>query len=179
MNKKIVVICSSPRKGGNSEILADMFIKGALEAGHLVEKVRLADYQIGYCKACYYCREHLACCQKDDVNPLMEKLLAADVVVFATPVYFFEMSGQLKVFLDRTMPVYFSEYHFHDVYLLATSLEEAKTSMDGAIKGVQGWIDCFEGSRLAGIVYGTGAGLPGTVKETEAVREAYELGSKI
>lgn len=66
-----------------------------------------------------------------------------------------------------------------DVYLLATSLEETKSSMDGAIKGVQGWIDCFEGSRLAGIVYGTGAGLPGTVKETEAVREAYELGSKI
>lgn len=160
MNKKIVVICSSPRKGGNLEILADMFIKGVLEAGHLVEKVRLADYQIGYCKACYYCREHLACCQKDDVNPLMEKLLAADVIVFATPVYF-------------------SEYHFRDVYLLATSLEEAKSSMDGAIKGVQGWIDCFEGSRLAGIIYGTGAGLPGTVKETEAVREAYELGSKI
>lgn len=179
MSKKVVVICSSPRKNGNSEILADLFIKGAQEAGHTAEKIRLSDYEIGYCKACYYCREHLACCQKDDANLLVEKLLSADVLVFATPIYFYEMSGQLKVFLDRTMPAYFSEYHFHDVYLLATSLEKAQTSMDGAIKGLQGWIDCFEGSRLAGVVYGTGAGLPGTVRDTEAVTKAYELGRNI
>lgn len=179
MSKQVIVICSSPRKGGNSEILADLFIKGAQEAGHSVEKVCLAECQINYCKACYYCREHLSCCQQDGANLLMEKLLAADVVAFATPIYFFEMSGQLKVFLDRTMPAYFSEYHFRDVYLLATSLEEARSSMDGAIKGLQGWIDCFDGSRLAGVVYGTGAGLPGSVKETAAVKDAYALGKRI
>ena len=176
MGKRVLVICSSPRRNGNSEILADEFIRGAAEAGHQTEKIRLAEQHIGYCRACYYCETNKACVQQDGVNELLAKLQQADTVVFATPIYFFEMSGQLKVFLDRTMPLYFLSYHFRDVYLLASAAEDVDSAMDGAVKGIEGWIDCYEGSRLAGVVRGHGADRPGTVRATGAAEEAYRLG---
>ena len=94
--KTILILSASPRKGGNSDLLCDQFAKGAAEAGHKVEKVRLAEKKIGYCTGCYACQKLHKCVQKDDANELVEKMLAADVIVLATPVYFYSMDAQLK-----------------------------------------------------------------------------------
>lgn len=157
MSKRILVISTSPRMGGNSETLADEFIKGAKEAGHETEKVCLYDKTIKFCKGCLACQETEACILHDDASAIVDRMRQADAVVFATPVYFYEMSGQLKTFLDRTNPLFPGEYSFRDIYLLATSADEAESSMDGAVKGIEGWISCFELARLAGVVRGTGA----------------------
>ena len=94
--KKVLIISASPRKGGNSDLLCDEFARGAAEAGHEVEKIRLAEKKVGYCTGCYACQKLNRCVQNDDANELVEKMLSADVIVLAMPVYFYSMDAQLK-----------------------------------------------------------------------------------
>ena len=96
MNKKVLVISSSPRKGGNSETLAAAFAKGAQEAGNQVETVYLREKQVGFCKGCLACLKLGHCTVQDDAVEIAAKMHDADVLVFATPVYYYCVSGQLK-----------------------------------------------------------------------------------
>ena len=104
MSKKVLILSASPRKGGNSDLLCDQFAKGAEEAGHQVEKIRVQERSIAPCMACYACRNSGVCVQKDDMAAILEKMVQADVLVLATPVYFYSMDGQLKTLIDRTLP---------------------------------------------------------------------------
>ena len=88
--------------------------------------------------------------------PFAQTMRSAEVIVFATPIYFYEMCGQMKTLLDRTNPLFPSDYAFRDIYLLASAADGAESAMDGAVKGLQGWIDCFEKARLKGVVRGVG-----------------------
>ena len=101
MNKKILIISSSPRKGGNSETLAAAFAKGAREAGHQVETVYLREKQVGFCKGCLACLKLGHCVIQDDAVEIAAQMHDANVLVFATPVYYYCVSGQLKTMLDR------------------------------------------------------------------------------
>ena len=176
MNKNILVISTSPRKGGNSETLADAFVQGAKEAGHRTEKICLYDKSIGFCKGCLACLQSHRCVIRDDADIIAQKMRKADVLVFATPIYYYEMCGQMKTMLDRANPLYGSDYQFRDVYLLASAAEEEESAMDGAIKGISGWIACFPDSRLAGTVFGGGADAIGAIQGNPALKKAYELG---
>lgn len=99
MPKHILVISTSPRKGGNSETLANEFIRGAEESGSQVEKVCLYDKTISFCKGCLTCLKTRTCIIHDDAEIIAQKMKTADVLVFATPVYYYEMSGQMKTML--------------------------------------------------------------------------------
>ena len=112
MNKKVLVISSSPRKGGNSETLAAAFAKGAQEAGHQVETVYLREKQVGFCKGCLACLKLGHCTVQDDAVEITAKMYAADVLVFATPVCYYCVSGQLKTMLDRANPLFDTDYAF-------------------------------------------------------------------
>ena len=179
MNKKVYIVSSTPRKNGNSEILANEFARGAEEAGNIVTKINIRDIDLKFCIGCLYCQSHEKCVLSDEMNALYADVQSADVLVFATPIYYYEMSGQLKTFLDRLNPLYPRKNHFKDVYLLATAADGDDSAMDGAVKGIQGWIDCFNGVRLAGVVRGTNAGDIGTIVETHAPRHAYEMGKAL
>ena len=89
MSKQVLILAGSPRKGGNSDLLCDEFARGAREAGHTVKKIYVQDQRIGPCRACYGCRGTGACVQKDDMAAILEKMVEADVLVLATPVYFY------------------------------------------------------------------------------------------
>ena len=103
-----------------------------------------------------------------------------DTVVFATPIYFYSVSGQMKVLLDRTVQLYGAAYNYRDIYLIATCEAGGKSAMDGAIKTLQGWMDCMPGTRLSGVVYGTSSLAPGSVERNmKALMEAYDLGKNI
>ena len=104
--KQVLIISASPRKNGNSEILCDRFANGALESGCKVEKVFLASKNIGYCRGCGVCNSTHQCVQRDDMGEILDKMVSADVIVLATPVYFYSMDGQMKTFIDRTVPRY-------------------------------------------------------------------------
>lgn len=178
--KKVLIISTSPRKGGNSEILADEFGKGALENGNSVEKIFLYDKTIYFCKGCLSCQTTNRCVISDDANMIVEKMLHTDAIVFATPIYFYEMCGQMKTLLDRSNPLFSQQYSFRDIYLLATSAGSAPTSMDGAVKGLQGWIACFEQAKLAGVVRGVGVERVGDIRnQTSILHEAFEMGKSV
>lgn len=102
--KKVLILSASPRKGGNSDTLCDRFAQGATERGHKVEKVFLASQNIGYCRGCGVCNSTHKCVQRDDMAEILDKMVEADVIVLATPVYFYSMDGQMKTFIDRTVP---------------------------------------------------------------------------
>ena len=179
MSKKILVISTSPRKGGNSDLLANEFVRGAQDAGNSVEKISLYDKTIGFCRGCLTCQKTLRCIIHDDADAIAQNMMAADVIAFATPIYYYGMCGQMKTMLDRSNPLYSSNYQFRDIYLLAAAAEEDKSTADGAINGLQGWITCFEKARLAGTVFGGGVTAVGEIKRHPALKKAYEMGAAI
>lgn len=180
MNKKVLIISTSLRKNSNSQILAEEFKKGAVEAGNDVEIISLKDKKINFCKGCLACQKTQKCIINDDVKEIIDKMLTSDVIVFATPIYFYEMSGQMKVLLDRSNPLFPSDYSLRDIYLLAASADTDESSMDGALKGLQGWIDCFEKASLKGVIKGTGANEASSINDLyDILKSAYDMGKNV
>lgn len=179
MSKKILVISTSPRKNGNSDLLADEFVRGAQEAGHQVEKISLYDKTISFCRGCLSCLNTQRCVIHDDADTIAQKMKAADSIAFATPVYYYGMCGQMKTMLDRSNPLFSADYSFRDIYLLAAAAEEDPHTVDGTVTGLQGWIDCFEKAHLAGAVFAGGVTSVGDIKDHPALKQAYETGKNI
>lgn len=177
--KNVVIIVASPRKKGNSATLAQEFARGAKESGNRVETVYLADKHIGFCKGCLACQESQRCVIADDAVGIAETMKNADVLVFATPVYYYSVCGQLKTMLDRANPLYSSDYKFREVYLLATAAEDAPDTVKGAESDVQGWVDCFGRARFAGTVFGGGVYAVGDIQGHKALNKAYQAGKAI
>ncbi len=180
MSKRVLVISTSLRKGSNSELLADEFLRGAQSAGHEAEKISLAGKNIQFCKGCLACLNLAHCVINDDAVEIAEKMGKADVICFATPIYYYEMAGQMKTLLDRADSLYGTDYAFRDIYLLTASAEAEDEASDGAVNGLGGWIACFPKSRLAGVVRGGGANDPNGMKDlSDKLEAAYQLGNQI
>jgi len=177
--KKVIVISTSLRAGSNSDMLADKFIEGALKSGNEVEKISLINKDIRFCRGCLACQRLGKCVINDDVNAIMQKVLNADVIVWATPIYYYEMSGQMKTLLDRCNPLFSSDYAFRDVFLLATAAEEGDVVFEKAVTGLSGWIDCFEKASFAGSAFAGGVTGPGEIEGHPALQQAYALGAAI
>nr|WP_321396681.1 flavodoxin family protein [uncultured Desulfobacter sp.] len=175
MSKKIVLISASPRKGGNSDLLCDEFMHGAAEAGHTAEKIRLADRNIQYCTGCCACISNQGTCvQPDDMNEIFKKILDADVLVLATPVYFHAMNAQMKTFIDRTCPIY-SMIRNKDVYYII-SAAGGQMPVDRAVKSLQVYTNCLSGITEKGVISATGIWDAGLVNGTPAMAQAYTAG---
>ena len=178
MSKKVLIISSSPRQGGNSDILCEQFSLGAKEAGYTVEKIFLRKHKINYCLGCGVCNNTHSCVQKDDMKALLDKMINADVIVLATPVYFYTMDGQLKTFIDRCVPRY-TEISNKDFYFILSAADTEKGNLKPAVEGLRGFTrDCLEGTKEKGIIYGVGAWQVGDIKKLPAYKEAYEMGKK-
>lgn len=177
--KKVLIISASPRRHGNSDLLCDRFAEGARESGNEVEKIFLADKKIGYCRGCGVCNAAHRCVQKDDMAEILDKMVAADVIVLATPVYFYTMDGQMKTLIDRTVPRY-TEITDKDFYFIMTAADTDKASLTRTVEAFRGFTeDCLDGAREAGILYGVGAWKVGEIKNTPAYDEAYQMGKSI
>lgn len=175
MSKKILLISSSPRKQGNSDILCDAFVRGAAAAGHHAEKIRLSDKKINYCTGCCSCVSGKGrCVQRDDMPEIHEKLLAADVLVLASPVYFRTFNGQMKTFIDRLCPIY-SMIHGKDVYFIV-SAAGGKLPVDSTVQGFRVFTGCLSGIKEKETISITGVWDEGGVKGTQAVERAYAAG---
>ena len=179
MNKNVLIISSSPRKGGNSETLAASFAKGAQEAGNRVETVYLREKQYGFCKGCFACRKLGHCVINDDAVELAARMHDADVLVFVTPVYYYSVSGQLKTILDRANPIYDTDYAFTKAYLLATAAEDEPETVEGTEKAVQGWVDCFPRCELVETVFAGGVNEVGEIAGHPALEKAYQVGKEV
>lgn len=179
MSKKVLVISSSPRVGGNTDILCDEFAKGALESGNVVEKINLSGKKIGFCMACYACQgEGGRCPQKDDAAGIIEKMLDADVIVLGTPVYFYTMCAQLKALIDRSVMAYPRIQNKYFYYLMAME-DSDESNSTGTIEALRGFVKCCEGSEECGMVCGVGFFDKGEVKGSDVCRQSYELGKSV
>ena len=177
---KVLVISTSLRAGSNSDILTESLIKGARDAGHEVEHISLKGKDLKFCIGCLVCQKTQTCVLKDDAIWIAEKVKNADTLVFATPIYYYEMSGQMKTLLDRMNPLYPSDYRFRKIYLLMTAAEDEDDVPEKAVSGLQGWVDCFEKAELAGTLFCGGISDPGQASgKQEEQGEAYEFGKSL
>lgn len=179
MSKKVLILSGSPRKNGNSDILCDEFAKGASEAGNIVEKIRVADKKITPCSACYHCKNNNGkCIHNDDMAEILQKIIDTDVLVLASPVYFYSINAQLKAVIDRTVARWL-EVKNKEFYYIITAADIEKSSADTTLSCFRGYADCVEGAKEMGTIYGMGVYEKGTINNTTHIKEAYETGKNV
>jgi len=153
-------------------------MKGAEEAGHHTEKVFLKDKKINYCTGCGTCFNTGKCSQKDDMAEVLDKMISANVIVMATPVYFYTMCAQMKTLIDRTCSRY-TEISNKEFYFIVTAAVKNKPALQRTIEGFRGLTACLNNPKEKGIIYGTGAWEKGDVKSKKAMNVAFELGKAV
>ena len=150
-----------------------------MDAGHNVTKITLAGKDIKFCRGCLICQNIGHCSIPDDANAIMEKVLESDVVVWATPIYYYEMSGQMKTLIDRMNAMYPKDYRFRDIYLLTTAAEAEEDTPRRAEMGLTGWIDCYGKSSLKGHLFCGGVNDARDIEGNNKLQEAYEMGKGV
>ena len=178
--KKVLIISTSLRGNSNSDILAWECEKGARDVGLDTEYISLKGKDIKHCIGCLSCQKTGKCVLKDDVADIMAKVKEAEVIVYATPIYYYEMCGQMKTLLDRLNPLYSSDYNFRDIYLIATAADGGDATFDKAYSGLQGWVDCFDKASLKGKVVAGGVDEAGSINNFVDIKnKANELGKNL
>ena len=190
--KKILVVMGGGRPKGNTAQLVDAFMKGAEEAGHSVEKVSLMKTEVRGCLGCNACRYGKPCVQKDGFNGLVPKIKGADLVVFASPLYFWTISSKLKAFIERfyciaeedSDPPYgrYERYPVKDSALLMTSADEFFWTFEQAVSYYQFAVVNYIGFRDRGMLLAGGCGDTNgkpQIDKTGYLQEAYEFGKNI
>jgi multimeric flavodoxin WrbA len=183
--KKVVVLLGSPRKKGNSAILAAQIAKGAKAAGAKVETIFLHGLNIAPCRSCYACQKEKSrgCSIDDAMQSVYPKLLAAEAWVIASPVYWFTMSAQTKLFMDRcfALPAYAKEPFAGKRIAIAMSYGDADPFSSGCVNALRTFQDAFNytGAKIVGMVYGS-AYEAGEIRANETLmKEAGELGKEL
>lgn len=168
MAKKVVVISSSPRKGGNSDTLCDEFVKGAIDGGNEAVKYFLEDIEFGSCKACMACKTpERECFQEDEISIILDDMVDADVIVYATPIYYFSMTGTLKSFFDRCYPI-FNHLENKDYYIITA----VGSSNGNALTGIRDFIGFSQNPTEKAVFT-----VVGDVTQQDDIRsEVYEAG---
>lgn len=180
MVKKVLIISSSPVKDGNSDTLCNRFLDGAKDAGHIAEKITLRNKKINSCLSCEYCRNnnYNGCSQKDDMAEILDKMLDANVIVFATPVYFYAMCGQMKIFIDRTCAKY-TKLANKEFYYIITAADSEPKMLERTVEEFRGFLDCLDNPTEKGILYASGVWKKGEVNSTDYPNQAYEMGKSV
>ena len=175
---KILAISSSPRREGNSEVLCDEFLKGAAENGHETKKIRLSEKRIAPCLACYGCVGTHICVRNDDMAEIIGDMKEADVILLSTPVYFYSVTSQMKMMIDRCFADYqaISDKKF---VLAVTAADPQHSAADTALADLRGFLRCLPGAVETGVILGTGAWDKGDIYRHPALEEAYRLGKSI
>ena len=173
---RIVVLAGSMRKGGNTDLLVQAFAEGARKH-NTVEIVSVADYKVNPCIGCNSCftREGNACFQKDDMSKIYDKLKTADILVAASPVYFYGISAELKAIVDRLHTPMRNEFPIKKLALLLVGAATLPELFD-AIKLQYQLILNFFHLEDAGMVLVRGVKDQGDIKGNEALRDAFDLG---
>lgn len=178
-HKNVLILSSSPRRGGNTDLLCDEFARGAKEAGALVDKVFLEDFHIEFFHEAD--EKHVgdsADVATDDAPKIIRKMMDADIIVLSSPVYFMNITGQLKTLIDRTYS-HFMDLKNKEFYYITACADNAESTADFAITGFRGFVMCLPDPTERGIIKAIGLGRKGSVKGTAFMQQAYELGKGV
>ena len=175
----ILILSGSPRRGGNTELLVEAFVKGASQKHH-VEVVSVHDYKVNPCMGCNACfkNENNACIQKDDMSLIYDKMAVADMLVIASPVYFYGLSAQLKAVIDRFHNPIRDTFHIKKTALLLVGAASLPELFDGILAQYRLCLNFFK-LEDAGRVLVRGVKDKGDIQNTEAIQKANELGLNI
>lgn len=177
-DKRVLIIEGSPRKNGNSQLLCEAFQKGARDAGHLVDLVRIQEKKIGFCMACDGCmRNGGMCVLRDDMADVLKLFQESDVLVLATPVYFYGVSAQIKTFIDRTYPIWQNLGQKDVYYIVSAGLGE--DIINRSLGDLDGFVEHLKDSEVKGRIYAPNVMEAGLVKDTELIAEAYQMGKQV
>lgn len=174
----VLTLNSSPRKGGNSDVLCQQFAKGAEEAGHQVEKIDLREKKLSPCLACYACTKEHICAIRDDMAGIFTQMQQADVIVLSSPVYFYSLSAQLKMLIDRCL-VDYKSLAGKKFYFIVTAADPRHEAADETLAAFRGFLRCLPGAEEKGIIYGTGTWDKGDVYKHPAFSQAYQMGKEV
>ena len=185
MAKKVLVLLGSPRRKGNSAILADQITKGAKSGKAKVETIYLQGKTIAPCKGCYACQKKgsKGCSIQDDMQDIYLKLIEADAWVIASPVYWFTLSAQTKIFMDRCfgLPAYHQDAFLGKRIAIAMTYGDEDSFASGCVNALRTFQDAYRytGSSIVGMVYGSAMDA-GQIRANERVmQEAFDLGRKL
>lgn len=181
MSKNIVVITGSARRGGNSDLMAEAFIKGAQSAGHNVKKIESAFLNINTCKVCNSCfKDGKPCVQNDDFNDVAEDILNSDVIVFACPVYWYSFPAALKLLLDKfyAFNVAGKDMQYKESVIMTCAEDTDKYTFDGILHAYEAIAKYLKWS-IAGKLAVPGVSAKGDINKTTALTQAEELGKNI
>lgn len=148
--KNVLILSGSPRQGGNFDLLCEEFMKGVVSSGNKVTKINIADKKIAPCRACYACKETGQCFQKDDMGEILQAIIDADVLVLASPVYFYSINAQLKALIDRTMADWLEDMD-KEFYYIMTAADENRSSMETTLACFRVYTDCVNGAKEVGV----------------------------
>lgn len=177
--KKVLILEGSPRRNGNSAILSDEFARGAEEAVCSVEKVRVCGKKIAGCLGCNACyRNGGECVQKDVMAEIREKMLASNVIVLASPIYFYSMTAQMKAVIDRSYAFY-QQLEGKTFYFIITCAALDVAFTETMLAALRGFTCCVPNAKEGGVVLGVGAMEVGEIRGSAAMKEAYALGNSI
>ena len=177
--KKVLILEGSPRRKGNSAILSDEFARGAEEAGCSVEKIQVAHKKVAGCLGCNGCyRNGGVCVQKDDMAEIREKMLEADVIVRASPIYFYSMTAQMKAVIDRSYTFY-QQLAGKTFCLIITCAATDASYTETMLAALRGFTCCIPNAKEGGYVLSVGAMEAGEIRGSKAMEEAYRLGRGI
>lgn len=181
MSKQILIIKGSPRKNGNTSTLADAFAKGASEKEAIITEVVLKDKTIGDCMGCGACQKNGGICvQKDDMEEIYNAMKKADVIVLASPVYFYTWTSLMKRMIDRTFAI-ISILKNKKFYLLSAGAAPEEECMQTMIDSFRQYISCFMAgeNEEGGILFAYGTNEPADVKTMSVLEDAYQLGKTV
>lgn len=181
MSKKVIVLSGSPRKQGNSDRLADAFINGALQAGNEAEKIYVKDLRVSGCLGCLGCQRNIGkCVQKDDMQAAYDKVLSADVIVFAFPVYYYTWNAQMKTVLDRFYAIE-SLLKNKTFYMLASCAAPSMEYEEPVLEAFRKYISCFRagGNQEGGYVFAFNTINKKDVEGSDAIQTAFQMGENI
>ncbi len=176
---KIIILEGSPNRKGSSNLLADCFKQGAEEAGHTVEIIDAAHADIHPCTGCIHCGYEGPCVQKDEMDRIRPKILEADMPVFATPLYYYGMSAQLKVLIDRFCAFNSSVQRRH---MKSALLAAAWNSDDWTFEALESHYKTlvrYLNLTDMGMVLGAGCGTPSMTRHSKFPQQAYNLGNRL
>ena len=178
MGKRILVFLSG-RNDGSTNVLCDEFINGAKESGNYVEKILVNNKNINYCLGCRACKLNKGICiHKDDMTEILYKIISSNIIVFASPVYFYSFNAQMKAIMDRTYAK-LESIKDKEAYLIISGAAPTKNYMNTIVESFEKYIDCFENIELRGIIYGCGAIEKDFLKGKDVIKEAYDMGKSI
>lgn len=176
---KIVILQGSPNRKGSTAILTEEFTRGAKEAGHDIQRIDVSELKVRPCTGCIACGYEGPCIQKDDNQMIRSAILSADMIVFATPLYYYGMSAQLKIAVDRFC-----------AYNSSITRKQMKSALLAVAWNSDSWtFEALESHYHTlvrylhlndqGMVLGRGCGSPGMKRNTEYPKKAYELGKSL